>query len=67
MAEPTPLYCSCPFCGEQAHFEGDMPAIMCDGCGATGPTVSNESCDEFAEDSEVERVAWMLWSRRGPQ
>jgi hypothetical protein len=66
VADVTPLYRACPFCGSAGvGFDPDLPGIMCDCCGATGPTVSNESCDEDADDSEVEHAAWAFWNKRG--
>jgi hypothetical protein len=64
VADVVQLYKACPFCGSQGAFDGDLPGIMCDGCGATGPCVSNESCGDDPEEGDVERAAWAFWNQR---
>lgn len=64
VVELKPKPSPCPFCGQEATFDMDLPGVMCDGCGATGPTVSNESCDELDDDDAIERAGIAFWNKR---
>lgn len=64
MGKVTRLYKACPFCGETGAFDEELPGIICDGCGATGPTVSSGNCSDGADERDVERAAWAFWNQR---
>lgn len=56
----------CPFCGcAEPQFDVDLPGVMCDGCGATGPTVGESHVpDDAADDKAVEAAGIGLWNQR---
>jgi len=64
VADVVPLYRACPFCGSaDAEFNDSVPGIMCSGCGATGPGISEEEHAE-SEREVIERAAWRVWNQR---
>ena len=60
VIEPLP----CPFCGEVAVFDLDLPGVMCEGCGATGPTVGDSCVPDDADDSAIVAAGIGLWNKR---
>lgn len=55
----------CPFCAaDDCEVDLDIPGVMCTKCGATGPTVSNESVESAETDDQIEAVGIRLWNAR---
>lgn len=61
MTTPTTL--PCPFCGDPDpaidQVEVGVHAVVCNGCGCTGPIENYDNASQTAE------VAIALWNRRG--
>jgi hypothetical protein len=59
---------ACPFCGsDECVVDLDLPAVMCENCSATGPSVSEQVQEEAESDAAIERDAIRVWNARRVQ
>lgn len=58
----------CPFCRSNSTFVECMDfgsfAVVCNGCGARGPTADGDGCDEASENNRGKRSAVRAWNKR---
>lgn len=58
----------CPFCSLADSFVECMDfgafAVVCNGCGAKGPTADGDGCDADAERNQGRKGAIRAWNRR---
>ena len=55
----------CPFCGsDNCVVDLDLPAVMCESCSATGPSVSEQVLDAAEDDETISRDAIRIWNTR---
>lgn len=67
VASLVPKALPCPFCGcAEPQFDSDLPGVTCDGCGATGPIVSegHDPDEEVMSDKALETAGIGLWNQR---
>lgn len=59
---------ACPFCRSTSNFvecqDFGSFYVMCNDCGAQGPTAEGDGCDDTAENYAGRRNAIRAWNRR---